>query len=47
MLYRIIIKNLNKIFWTIRQFEFEYFEGFDVVNKLYVMQPFSEDAKIF
>ena len=36
MLYRIIKKNQNKIFWTIGQFEFEYFGGSDVVNKLYV-----------
>ena len=34
MLYRIIKKNQNKIFWTIGQFEFEYFGGSDVVNKL-------------
>ena len=47
MFYRVIKKNQNKFFWTIRQFEFEYFGGSDVVNKLYVMQPFSEDAKIF
>ena len=33
MLYRIIKKNQNKIFWTIGQFEFEYFGGSDVVNK--------------
>ena len=36
MLYRIIKKNQNKIFWTIGQFEFEYFGSSDVVNKLYV-----------
>ena len=36
MLYRIIKKCQNKIFWTIGQFEFEYFGGSDVVNKLKV-----------
>ena len=34
MLYRIIKENQNKIFWTIGQFEFKYFGGSDVVNKL-------------
>ena len=34
MLYRIILKNQNKFFWTIGQFEFEYFGSSDVVNKL-------------
>ena len=34
MLYTIIKENQNKIFWTIGQFEFEYFGGSDVVNKL-------------
>ena len=37
MLYRIIKKkNQNKFFWTIGQFEFEYFGGSDVMNKLQV-----------
>ena len=36
MLYRIIKKNQNKIFWTIGQFEYKYFGGSDVVNKLLV-----------
>ena len=31
-------KNQNKIFWTIGQFEFEYFGGSDVVNKLLISQ---------
>ena len=34
MLYRIIKKNQNKIFWTIGEFEFKYFGGSDVANKL-------------
>ena len=29
-------KNQNKIFWTIGQFQFEYFGNSDVVNKLVV-----------
>ena len=33
MLYRIIKKNQNKIFWTIGQFECKYLGGSDVVNK--------------
>ena len=36
MLYRIIKKNQNKIFWTIGQFEFEYFGGSDVADKLFI-----------
>ena len=35
MLYRIIEKNENKFFWTIGQFEFKYFGGSDVANKLH------------
>ena len=34
MLYRIIKKNQNKIFWTIGPFEIEYFGGSDVANQL-------------
>ena len=34
MLYRSIKKNQNKIFWTIGQFEFEYFGDSNVLNKL-------------
>ena len=40
MLYRIIKKNQNKIFWTIGQFEFEYFGDSDVMNKL-IIQDFN------
>ena len=37
MLNRIIKKkNQKKFFWTIGQFEFEYFEGSDLVKKLFV-----------
>ena len=27
-------ENQNKIFWTVGQFEFEYLEGSNVMNKL-------------
>ena len=30
-------KNQKKFFWTIGKFEFEYFGGSDVVNKLHVV----------
>ena len=39
MLYRIIKKkskkNQKKLFWTIGQFQFEYFGGSDIFNKLH------------
>ena len=48
MLYRIIKKNQNKIFWTIGQFEFEYFGSSDVVNKLIGnLQQFYKNVPIF
>ena len=38
MYTELLKKNPNKIFWTIGQFEFEYFGGSNVVNKLLISQ---------